>query len=146
MLCFLKYALYNREYACEVNTKSLVNIVAFSIKYLVYFFSVSMKSQLILFFVLFLSLVLSGCNFDEGFEDNQQMDGDDFNVIQDIWPQALDQIMHLSGNKPIDASSQTPDISNASSVAPSVAPSVAGSSSAPKGESYEYEDESTFDD
>lgn len=37
-------------------------------------------------------LLLSGCTFDEMFEKNQQKDGDDIQVIQDVWPQALDQV------------------------------------------------------
>ncbi len=36
---------------------------------------------------------MSGCGFDEPLERNQQHDGDDINVIQDIWPQALDKML-----------------------------------------------------
>jgi hypothetical protein len=37
-----------------------------------------------LFFVLLLSIVLSGCSIEETFENPQQRDGDDLNVIQDV--------------------------------------------------------------
>ncbi len=51
-----------------------------------------MKSKLLIVLLVSLSLFLSGCNFDETFESTQQHDGDDMNVIRDIWPQALDQV------------------------------------------------------
>ncbi len=52
-----------------------------------------MKTKISLLLLLSLSLLLSGCGFDESLESNQQHDGDDMNVIQDIWPQALDKIL-----------------------------------------------------
>ncbi len=48
-----------------------------------------------LFFVLLLSIVLSGCSIEETFENPQQRDGDDLNVIQDVWPQAFDQMLNF---------------------------------------------------
>lgn len=52
-----------------------------------------MKSKLLILSLVSLSLFLSGCGFDESLESNQQHDGDDMNVIQNIWPQALDQML-----------------------------------------------------
>ena len=52
-----------------------------------------MKSKVLIIFLVSLSLFLSGCDFDEMFESNQQHDGDDMNVIKNIWPQALDQML-----------------------------------------------------
>lgn len=44
-------------------------------------------------FLVSTSLFLSGCGLDETFESNQKNDGDDINIIQDVWPQALDQML-----------------------------------------------------
>ena len=52
-----------------------------------------MKHTHYLLLFLSLSLVLSGCSFDESLETTQQHDGDDIGVIQNIWPQALDQML-----------------------------------------------------
>lgn len=52
-----------------------------------------MKYKLLILSVISLSLFLSGCSLDEMFETNQQHDGDDINVVRDIWPQALDQML-----------------------------------------------------
>ena len=52
-----------------------------------------MKHTHYLLLFLSLSLVLSGCSFDESLEATQQHDGDDIGVIQNIWPQALDQML-----------------------------------------------------
>lgn len=38
-------------------------------------------------------LFLSGCTFDEPLEKTQINDNDDINIIQEIWPQALDQML-----------------------------------------------------
>jgi hypothetical protein len=43
-----------------------------------------MKSKLLLVLLISLSLFLSGCNFDESFERNQEHDGDDIDVIKNI--------------------------------------------------------------
>lgn len=51
-----------------------------------------------LFFLLWLSLLLSGCSLEEAFESREQRDGDDINVIQDVWPQAFDQALNLDPN------------------------------------------------
>ncbi|MCX6822848.1 MAG: hypothetical protein NTX91_02525 [candidate division SR1 bacterium] len=40
---------------------------------------------------------LHGCGFDESIENSQQRDGDDFNVIRDIGPQALDKVFQGNG-------------------------------------------------
>ena len=61
-----------------------------------------MKSKLVLLFLCSTLLFLSGCGFDESLEKTQQNDGDDINVIQDIWPQALDQAL---GTQPASVSS-----------------------------------------
>ncbi|MEI7557518.1 MAG: hypothetical protein WCJ45_01375 [bacterium] len=43
-----------------------------------------MRTKSYLLFLVSFSLLLSGCGFDEPLERNQQHDGDDINVIQDI--------------------------------------------------------------
>ncbi|MEI8008361.1 MAG: hypothetical protein WCI00_02745 [bacterium] len=43
-----------------------------------------MKTKISLLLIVSLSFLLSGCGFDESLENNQQHDGDDMNVIQDI--------------------------------------------------------------
>ncbi|EKD25216.1 MAG: hypothetical protein ACD_80C00102G0008 [uncultured bacterium (gcode 4)] len=52
-----------------------------------------MKSPLLLLLLVSFSFLLSGCGLDESFESNQQNDGDDINIIQDVWSQALDQML-----------------------------------------------------
>ena len=66
--------------------------------YNLYYLAFLWKMKYRLFFLLCLSILLSGCSFDEAFENNQQRDGDDMNVIQDVWPQALDQALNLDPN------------------------------------------------
>lgn len=68
--------------------------------------------------ILSLSLFLGGCSFDESLESSQQRDGDDMNVIQDIWPQALDQM--LRWERALAIVSQPWNIS----IAPTVLPAV----------------------
>jgi len=43
-----------------------------------------MKSPLLLLLLVSFSFLLSGCGLDESFESNQQNDGDDINIIQDV--------------------------------------------------------------
>jgi hypothetical protein len=45
---------------------------------------------------------LSGCNFDESFERNQEHDGDDIDVIKNIWPQALDKAFFMEDDASLD--------------------------------------------
>ena len=52
-----------------------------------------MKFKRFLLLWLFVLPFLHGCGFDENIETHQQKDGDDLNVIQNIWPQALDQAL-----------------------------------------------------
>jgi len=48
-----------------------------------------------LFLLLLFFIVLSGCSVEETLENQQQRDGDDLNVIQDVWPQAFDQMLNF---------------------------------------------------
>jgi len=59
-----------------------------------------MKTNISLLLIVSLSLLLSGCGFDESLESNQQHDGDDMNVIQNIWPQALDKMLQSNATSP----------------------------------------------
>jgi len=52
-----------------------------------------MQSKLFVLLFICFSLLLSGCGFDESLEASQQHDGDDIGVIENIWPQALDQML-----------------------------------------------------
>ena len=52
-----------------------------------------MQSKLFVLLFICFSLLLSGCGFDESLETSQQHDGDDIGVIENIWPQALDQML-----------------------------------------------------
>jgi len=81
-----------------------------------------MQSKLSILLLISFSLLLSGCGFDESLETSQQHDGDDMNVIQNIWPQALDQMLRWLS---------APIISQQSSnvVVPSYAPSLVQKSS-----------------
>lgn len=45
-------------------------------------------------------LGISGCGFDEPLETTQQHDGDDINILQDVWPQALDQVIRWQTQTP----------------------------------------------
>lgn len=51
-----------------------------------------MKYRFLFLFLIPSLLLLSGCEFDEVFESSQAHDGDDINVLQDVWPQALDKV------------------------------------------------------
>ena len=55
-----------------------------------------MKLKRFLLLWLIVLPFLHGCGFDESLESSQQKDGDDLNVIQNIWPQALDQALHAT--------------------------------------------------
>ena len=83
-----------------------------------------MKSKLLIILLVSLSLFLSGCNFDESFESNQQHDGDDMDVIRDIWPQALDQMLQWEKSESIgessDQTSQTSSITQWLDTSPGV--------------------------
>ena len=75
-----------------------------------------MRVRLSLLLLLSLSLFLSGCSFDESLEGNQQHDGDDMNVIQNIWPQALDQVLRWL---PVPVVTQKPTVTTIPSYSPS---------------------------
>lgn len=76
-----------------------------------------MKSSLFFLSLVSLSLLLSGCSFDESFEKNQQHDGDDMNVIQNVWPQALDQMLRWLS---VPVVSQSPSVQMVPSYTPTV--------------------------
>jgi len=59
-------------------------------------FVCSMRYIVIFLLISSSVLFLSGCGFDEKFETTQQHDGDDINVLQDVWPQVLDQVRQTS--------------------------------------------------
>lgn len=106
-----------------------------------------MKSKVLIILLVSLSLFLSGCNFDETFESNQQHDGDDMNVIRDIWPQALDQVFQWKKTTSItqwlDQSVQTPAVHTlpvTSSVDVQTAP-VTSQSTSTEGDTYEWEND-----
>jgi len=60
-----------------------------------------MKIKLNILLLFSILLFLSWCSFDESFEKNSQRDGDDMDVIQNIWPQALDQALQINSSIPI---------------------------------------------
>ena len=65
-----------------------------------------MKSKLLVIIIISLSLFLSGCGFDESLETNQQHDGDDINVVQNVWPQALEKVFQPKNSVTVPASWQ----------------------------------------
>ena len=80
-----------------------------------------MKFKRILLLWLIALPFLHGCGFDESLESSQQKDGDDFNVIQDIGPQALDKVFQWASNAtPIVTSTPTPSTSTNTSKTSSI--------------------------
>ena len=111
-----------------------------------------MKSNLLIILLISFSLFLSGCDFDEMFESNQQHDGDDMNVIRDIWPQALDQMLWSKKSESIvqwlDQPVKQVSVDAVPSVAPQVTntqPSTVQASSAPANSPNTYESEDRYE-
>ena len=97
---------------------------------------IHMKHKLLLVVCSLSLLVVGGCSFDESLETSQQHDGDDINVIQDVWPQALDKVLYGYASPVVVAQSfeqlspspvivSIPSPSSKQSVQPSVTPIVA---------------------